>query len=142
LTVSLTALIAFPATSSAPAAAAFSSSSPAAGRGSFIPGLAGNLNVDFTAVLNLVHPFKDDLFSGLYSGRARDVIAFGVPNIDHSQFRCIFFDDIQERTLGSALNGHGRHNDGIFQCVDQQADIDELIGIKSVVLVLEHRLQL
>ena len=50
-------------------------------------------------------------------------------------------DDVDERRLGTVLDGRGRHDHHVALVADQQPSVDELVGKQQVVFILKHRLQ-
>ncbi len=100
------------------------------------------MRIHFTASLKFVLSIHHHNVSRSYSaGNGRHVI-LGERNCHGTYFDgLVRFDHEHITALRPVLNRHRRNDSGVFVRFQQQADIDELIGPKNVVLVVEHRLQ-
>ena len=72
-----------------------------------------------------------------------DLLAVGDAGLDDAdRDRVVGLDQIDEGARLAALDRGDRHDGGVLHRVDQQADIDELVGEQRLVLVVEHGAQL
>ena len=76
--------------------------------------------------------------AGRQSGRHCDIVAVGLAEFQHAHAGlAVGADDIGVIARRAMLHGGGRRGDGVLQGVDQQADIDELVGKQRLVLIVE-----
>ncbi len=90
------------------------------------------------AVAQLVHTIGDHLVARLDLARHRHPIAIHGTRRDRQHgHRTAAIEAIDEAALVAALDGRARHRHDLGQGVEQQTDIDELVGEKRVVAVGE-----
>ncbi len=99
------------------------------------PGFRGD-DFDFCPVAQFVGAVGDNAGAGSELAIDGDQIAIGRPRCDGNRTHHPFaIDGVNKGTLGAAQDGRSRNDKSLLAGAEQQADIDKLVGEKSVVIV-------
>ena len=98
------------------------------------------MRINFAARLQLVLSVDDDNVAGNNSTGDRGHIVLGEGNRDLANFDCLVrLDHKHIAALRPVLHRDRRNHGAALVGFQKQSNIDELVGPKQVVLIIEHR---
>src|SRR5262249_43253682 len=94
---------------------------------------------DLGAVTQPISAVDNDAFAGLQPGQDRYALTVGRPGLYLlNRDRVVLLDEIDKGAGCTALYRRARDDLGILPGIDQQLHIDELVGEKDLLLVVEY----